>query len=78
MGFWHLLITGKWRVQRHSEGPIDKVVIDRHGDESAVHAVGQAGLLLLLEDGGTEGAAIWRVILMAIEMAALRAPRYGG
>ena len=58
MGFWHLSIIGKWRVQRHSEGPIDKVVIDRHGDEFAVYAVGQADLLLLLEDGGTEGTAV--------------------
>ena len=28
---------------------------------------GRADLLLLLEEGSTEGAAVWRAILMAIE-----------
>jgi hypothetical protein len=42
-----------------------KLLIDRHGDEAVLYAVGRADLLL--EEGDTEGAAAWRAIVRAIE-----------
>ena len=42
-----------------------KLLIDQHGEEALLRAAERADLLL--EDGDTEGAAIWRRILAAIE-----------
>ena len=42
-----------------------KLLIDRHGDEAALYAAGRADLLL--EDGDTDGVAIWRRITSAVE-----------
>ena len=42
-----------------------KLVIDQQGEEAAMFAAGHADELL--EEGDTDGAAIWRRILAAIE-----------
>jgi hypothetical protein len=42
-----------------------KLLLDQHGEEAAVRAAGRADLLL--DEGDTDGAAIWRAIVRAIE-----------
>jgi hypothetical protein len=42
-----------------------KLLIDQHGHEAVLHAVGRADFLL--EEGDFEGAAVWRTILGAIK-----------
>jgi hypothetical protein len=42
-----------------------KLLIDQHGEDTPIRAAQRAGELL--RDGDTEGAAIWRVIMSAIE-----------
>ena len=42
-----------------------KLLIDQHGDDAPLHAAERADQLL--EEGDTEGAAIWRAIVAAIE-----------
>jgi hypothetical protein len=42
-----------------------KLVMDQRGEEAAMFAAGRADELL--EEGDTDGAAIWRRILEAIE-----------
>ena len=50
-----------------------KLLIDQHGDEAVLHAVGRADFLL--EEGDFEGAAVWRTILGAIkELQRVREP----
>jgi hypothetical protein len=42
-----------------------KLLIDQHGDEAVLHAVGRADFPV--EEGDFEGAAVWRTILGAIK-----------
>ena len=50
-----------------------KLLIDQHGDEAMLHAVGRADFLL--EEGDFEGAAVCRTILGAIkELQRVREP----
>ena len=42
-----------------------KLLVDRHGEDAPIRAAERADELL--EDGDTEGAAIWRAIVVAIE-----------
>ena len=42
-----------------------KLLIDQHGEDTPIRAAERADELL--EDGDTEGAAIWRAIMAAIE-----------
>jgi hypothetical protein len=50
------------------------LLIDQHGEGTAVYAAGWADLLL--EEGDVEGAAVWRAIVRAIEEL-LRGPGSG-
>jgi hypothetical protein len=51
-----------------------KLLIDQHGQDAPVRAAERADQLL--EEGDTEGAAIWRAIMGAIQELQ-RAPRPG-
>ena len=42
-----------------------KQLVDQHGADAALNAAARADLLL--EEGDTEGAAVWRAIVKAIE-----------
>ncbi len=42
-----------------------KLLIDRHGDEAAIHAAMRADELL--DRGDLDGAALWRRIVRAVE-----------
>jgi hypothetical protein len=42
-----------------------KLLIDQHGEDAPIRAAQRADELL--QDGDTEGAAIWRAIMSAIE-----------
>ena len=44
-----------------------KLLIDQHGEDAPIRAADRADELLQDGDGDTEGAAIWRAIMSAIE-----------
>jgi hypothetical protein len=52
-------------THRYTWSQIVELVIDQHGEEAAIFAAGRADELLM--DGDTDGSAVWRRILAAIE-----------